>query len=571
MRLIKINQFGSIPQICLLILLIFFFVPVVAICSDDTTDYADLAEYTPDGWSDSIIISHSTGTTTSDDYYTDDQDIYVDFAFTNSGDLDIDETFYVSLYLDGEYVNKWTIESLATNDYCWSEDYNIGTLDGGEHEIEIVLDSTDVVDEDDEDNNTYNLSFEINQNLQVGDLVYRAGSDGAMYGCTEDLPYRLKFKNLLFNFNTGHVGIYIGDNEVVHAVKAGVEELTLDEFKEGYAYYGAKSLTETLTETQRTSISEYVRDKVNNSLYSFWGYLVTCLNQEDPPTENGILIQKGPIFYTCVGLAEAAYEAQGLDIVPDEEENTTIISSLPVCGEEEVDIFFPYTQYSSENLEFTEEGDFSCSNSKSRINEEESGFDLEAYVLNIQQDALEVLLNKKNPYEARKMAFDYLTVNEQHDQDVLSSIFTNEEEPAALRISALQQLDDTKPSDLLNAMSSAMENTSNQNLKIAIVRKIGSLEASLAVPEIISYLYDDSRHVRYEAAKVAANFESTSLIAPLLNRFAEDEDKIVRASAGIALKAYLTDEETANKVHGALEKETSQYVLQKVKSAFEDF
>jgi hypothetical protein len=121
----------------------------------------NLTPYQPQGWSDKIVVSNVTGTTTDANppYPTDT--LYVDFAVINDSDVAINSTFYVALYVDGALNNTWHWDSMNAHNYGYVTDYSIGSLSAGTHTIKIVADSTDVIDESNESDNEYTKTITI--------------------------------------------------------------------------------------------------------------------------------------------------------------------------------------------------------------------------------------------------------------------------------------------------------------------------------------------------------------------------------------------------------------------------
>jgi hypothetical protein len=169
---------------------------------------------------------------------------------------------------------------------------------------------------------------------QPGDLLYKTGS---IFGETPAIGWR-----------PGHVGIYTGEKtypgiglasddvkeygryNVVEALWGGVQysyydipnvketyQSSLIGFNRSDIYMGAREPANvTLTAQQRTDIVAYAEDQVGK--HYAWaqtaGVLFGMLS--------GLLV-KGPSF-NCVGLAEAAYEAVGVDLVTWWQEETGV-------------------------------------------------------------------------------------------------------------------------------------------------------------------------------------------------------------------------------------------------------
>ena len=101
------------------------------------------------------MVSYYEGAT-SDAYplYNTDN-LYVNWAVSNSSTEGINDIFYFELYLDGLLIETWTSDSLPGNYYVFITDYWIGPLDVGKHRIKIVADPINLVDESNEADNTY--------------------------------------------------------------------------------------------------------------------------------------------------------------------------------------------------------------------------------------------------------------------------------------------------------------------------------------------------------------------------------------------------------------------------------
>lgn len=88
--------------------------------------------------------------------------MYVSWAMSNEG-LTAATRFFVDLYLDGVPVERWGAEGLQRGDsrivQGWSDLLVRARLTPGEHELRIVVDSTNLVAESDEEDNSHTLTF----------------------------------------------------------------------------------------------------------------------------------------------------------------------------------------------------------------------------------------------------------------------------------------------------------------------------------------------------------------------------------------------------------------------------
>lgn len=123
---------------------------------------ANLTPYQPVGWSDKIVVSNVTGTTTDSSPLKSTDTLYVDWAVVNNGTADISSTFNEKLYVDGiERVTFVTNPPLNINSYTFIQDYSIGLLSAGTHTVKIVADSGGAISESNESDNEYTKTITV--------------------------------------------------------------------------------------------------------------------------------------------------------------------------------------------------------------------------------------------------------------------------------------------------------------------------------------------------------------------------------------------------------------------------
>lgn len=122
----------------------------------------NLKPYKPQGWSDQIVVSNATGTTTDSSPLLSTDTLYVNFAVINDSDVAINSTFYVALYVDNTLENTWSWDSLDAHYYgSLGEAYSIGSLSAGTHSIKIAADSSNAIDENNETDNVYTKTITV--------------------------------------------------------------------------------------------------------------------------------------------------------------------------------------------------------------------------------------------------------------------------------------------------------------------------------------------------------------------------------------------------------------------------
>lgn len=89
------------------------------------------------------------------------KDTFVSWGIRNAGDVPLEERYFVDLYFDDIVVNRWTGISLAAAELAALVDWNNLSanvvLTPGVHVLKVVLDSTNLIAETNETDNTYEL------------------------------------------------------------------------------------------------------------------------------------------------------------------------------------------------------------------------------------------------------------------------------------------------------------------------------------------------------------------------------------------------------------------------------
>ena len=117
----------------------------------------------PAGWSSSLVVSPSPDAF-SNAFVGPESPVYVSWAVSDVGSSPTSEQFFVDLYLDGIVVERWTAGGLEADEprvlRDWDELPLRARLAPGEHVLELVVDSTDLIREENETDNSYLLTFE---------------------------------------------------------------------------------------------------------------------------------------------------------------------------------------------------------------------------------------------------------------------------------------------------------------------------------------------------------------------------------------------------------------------------
>ncbi|HOX58668.1 MAG TPA: S8 family serine peptidase [Candidatus Paceibacterota bacterium] len=136
--------------------------------------YPNLTPYQPAGWSDKIVVSTVTGTTTNSPYYTATDTLYLDWAVINDGTAGTAARFHTYLYVDGIQRTSWyTDPPLAASSYTGAPDYSLGSLSRGVHMLMIITDAMGAITESNESDNSYYVQITVGDPPQPNLAPYK--------------------------------------------------------------------------------------------------------------------------------------------------------------------------------------------------------------------------------------------------------------------------------------------------------------------------------------------------------------------------------------------------------------
>jgi hypothetical protein len=146
----------------------------------------NLVPYQPAGWSDKIVAATLTGSTNDATQINSDQDIYISWAVLNSAtNADIAVRFYTQLYVDGTLNDTWNTDGLKSRFYTYVTDYDVGKLPVGTHTLRLDTDTTGVVSESNENDNSYTKTIVVSStNNAPPQLVSDFGVTGGQFHLT---------------------------------------------------------------------------------------------------------------------------------------------------------------------------------------------------------------------------------------------------------------------------------------------------------------------------------------------------------------------------------------------------
>ena len=124
----------------------------------------NLRYFVPPDWDQALVIS-SFPDPSSSISSPPIEDLYISWSIVRDGEFLLTTEFFVDLYLDGTFLERWKVDALNPGIpkimSGWSELLYRTNLSAGEHQLELVIDSTDLILEDDEEDNIILMNFSV--------------------------------------------------------------------------------------------------------------------------------------------------------------------------------------------------------------------------------------------------------------------------------------------------------------------------------------------------------------------------------------------------------------------------
>jgi hypothetical protein len=128
----------------------------------------NLAPYKPAGWSDKIVAATNTSSTVDAGIIYRHQDVYVSWAVVNTAtNGNITSRFYSAFYLDGVVKHNWYTDGLNAGYYTYVTNFDVGKLAMGLHTLRLDTDTTGVVAESNENDNSYTKTIIVSSTNDV--------------------------------------------------------------------------------------------------------------------------------------------------------------------------------------------------------------------------------------------------------------------------------------------------------------------------------------------------------------------------------------------------------------------
>ena len=155
--------------------------PLPVTVANSTASLPSLAPYQPSGWSDKIVVSTTTGSTTDSATLTPADALYVDWAVSNNGGAATSLRFYTALYVDGALWTSWyTDPPLNAGYYLDVKDFPIGSLSAGTHTLTLLADSTGAMTEANPAQSIYTKTIAVGAPSSSGSLKWQVQQNTSM-------------------------------------------------------------------------------------------------------------------------------------------------------------------------------------------------------------------------------------------------------------------------------------------------------------------------------------------------------------------------------------------------------
>ncbi|HYG36792.1 MAG TPA: immunoglobulin domain-containing protein, partial [Clostridia bacterium] len=179
----------------------------------------NLAPYKPSAWSDRIVVSTIPGTNVDAAIILPTQDVYVSWAVADpTSNESIGSRFYTQLYVDGVLNQTWYSEGLGAGRYSFVSGYKLGKLAAGTHTLRIETDSTGVVPESDESDNSFTRTILVSSSTPTARLGQPSRTNGIFHLTLEGTAshtYEIQSSSNLVNWsvlativNTNSSGVF---------------------------------------------------------------------------------------------------------------------------------------------------------------------------------------------------------------------------------------------------------------------------------------------------------------------------------------------------------------------------
>lgn len=197
-------------------------------CAVTVTPVCDLAPYKPSGWGAPLVVTKTLGQLYTDTSLTPDDGLYINFAYANNGPDSTPSTpISTLLYLDNNYLDTRIHQGVIQANWNTSiQNLSIGKLSAGSHTIKMVIDTTNAVNETNENNNDYSVTVNVSSSvIQPTSVSLNKSSTSLATGTTEQLLATFlpsNTSNQTLTWSSGNPAIAsVSSNGLVTGIAAG--------------------------------------------------------------------------------------------------------------------------------------------------------------------------------------------------------------------------------------------------------------------------------------------------------------------------------------------------------------
>ncbi|MCG8648333.1 MAG: GEVED domain-containing protein [Pirellulales bacterium] len=214
----------------------------VELCEARILLASDLAAATFPGWSAPIVISTNAGDNVDDSPITVNDNVFFDFGWGNFGNTSTGGTYRVEAFLDNVLiaVNSAIPDTLPNSGFFFT-DVAVGTLLPGNHTVELRLDTNNEIAEDNEDNNIFSRTFEVQA---IGTEDFGDAPSSAQSGFASSYPVTLANNGARHTPLTGfQLGAAIDvEPDGQPSVDADGDDASLLDDEDGVSFAGSPSI-----------------------------------------------------------------------------------------------------------------------------------------------------------------------------------------------------------------------------------------------------------------------------------------------------------------------------------------
>lgn len=132
----------------------------------------NLRPYQPAGWPSAAVVSIEQNSQLEPEAITTEDQLFLDWAVLNDGEVNVDSPYDITLVLDGAEKKRWRIDPPHQSNYFVSvKDFPLGPLAAGTHRLQLRVDPGGGVDESNETDNELSREIRVQEPADQGQIV----------------------------------------------------------------------------------------------------------------------------------------------------------------------------------------------------------------------------------------------------------------------------------------------------------------------------------------------------------------------------------------------------------------